>query len=63
MKIRFFNAEERLEDLLEVRAGRNATGVDPRHVLPCGESGANSEACPSTFFVCISHLLDDPDLM
>ena len=63
MKVRFLNAEERLEDLLEVRAGRDAAGVCSGHVLPHGESGANSETCPSTFFVCISHLLDDPDLV
>lgn len=63
MKVRFLNAEERLEDLLEVRAGRDAAGVCSRHVFPHGKSGANSETCPSTFFVCISHLLDDPDLV
>ena len=29
----------------------------------CPKGAVGSETCPSTFFVCISHLLDDPDLV
>ena len=61
MKLWFFNVDEFLEHRVEgsaLRAGKGAGDI-----FPDAESGPNSDTCPSTTFLCISHLLYDPDLL
>ena len=61
MKLWFFNVDEFLEHRVEVSALRAGKGAGD--VFPDAESGPNSDTCPSTTLLCISHLLYDPDLL
>lgn len=61
MKLWFFNVDEFLEHRVEVSA--LCAGKGAGDILPDAESGPNSDTCPSTTLLCISHLLYDPDLL
>ena len=60
MKEWFFNVDEFLEHRVEVSA--LCAGKGTGDILPDAESGPNSDTCPSTTLLCISHLLYDPHL-
>ena len=61
MKEWFFNVDEFLEHRVEVSA--LCAGKGAGDIFPDAESGPNSDTCPSTTLLCISHLLYDPDLL
>lgn len=61
MKLWFFNMDEFLEHRVEVSALRAGEGAGD--VFPYAKSWSNSDTCPSTTLLCISHLLYDSDLL
>lgn len=61
MKEWFFNVDEFLEHRVEVSA--LCAGKGAGDIFPDAESWLNSDTCPSTTLLCISHLLYDPDLL
>ena len=61
MSLWFLDPDERLEDGPEILSF--CAGESSGHILPASESWPNSETCPASFFVRISHLLNDPYLL
>ena len=58
-----FNSDDLLEDDPEVLAFGVSAAEGSRHVLPAEPSGPNKQSWMSSLYVCISHLLCDPDLL
>ena len=62
MKVWFFNVEERLKDRLKIAAAWRSTAKRAEHIFPDGQSGPNSDTCPSTFSIRLPHFGNDTNL-
>lgn len=61
MSVTYFNAHDLLQDGPEVLPLVTAEGEG--HIFPDEKSGPNKLTCPSSSFICRSHLLHDTDLL